>query len=168
MFNAISCRKFSCIFVLLLLGLVLPSRVFSQVDTGTISGTVKDASGGVIPGATVTLTNEGTGQSIATTSGSVGEYTFSPVKIGHYFVSAEIKGFQKVRQNNVTVDVQQRVVVDFALPVGQSIETVTVDAAPPALPPGRSIDAMAASAVPAAAACGRWRSAPTAPAGTAP
>ncbi|MGA2299079.1 MAG: TonB-dependent receptor [Candidatus Acidiferrum sp.] len=133
MFNAISCRKFSCIFVLLLLGLVLPSRVFSQVDTGTISGTVKDASGGVIPGATVTLTNEGTGQSIATTSGSVGEYTFSPVKIGHYFVSAEIKGFQKVRQNNVTVDVQQRVVVDFALPVGQSIETVTVDAAPPAL-----------------------------------
>jgi hypothetical protein len=100
---------------------------------GSVSGTVKDASGGVIPGATVTLTNDGTGISISTTSGSVGEYTFSPVKIGHYSVSAEIKGFQKVRQNNVTVDVQQKVVVDLSLPVGQSIETVIVDAAPPAL-----------------------------------
>ncbi len=133
MFNAISCRKFSSIFALLLLGLVLPSRVLSQVDMGSVSGTVKDASGGVIPGATVTLTNDGTGISISTTSGSVGEYTFSPVKIGHYSVSAEIKGFQKVRQNNVTVDVQQKVVVDLSLPVGQSIETVIVDAAPPAL-----------------------------------
>jgi hypothetical protein len=133
MFNAISCRKFSCIFALLLLGLVLPSRVLSQVDAGSVSGTVKDASGSVIPGATVTLTNEGTGQSISTTSGSVGEYTFSPVKIGHYAVSAEFKGFQKVRQNNVTVDVQQKVVVDLSLPVGQSIETVIVDTAPPAL-----------------------------------
>jgi len=133
MFNAISYRKLSGIFALLLLGLVLPARVFCQVDMGSISGTVRDSSGGVIPGATVTLTNQGSGQSISTTSGSVGEYTFSPVKIGHYSLSAEIKGFQKVRQNNVTVDVQQKVVVDFALPVGQSIETVTVDAAPPAL-----------------------------------
>jgi len=133
MFNAISYRKCSGIFALLLLGLVLPSRVFSQVDTGSISGTVKDSSGAVIPGATVTLTSEGTGISTTTTSGSAGEYTFSPVKIGRYSVAAEIKGFQRVRQNNVTVDVQQKVVVDLALPVGQSIETVIVDAAPPAL-----------------------------------
>ncbi len=153
MFNAISCRKFSCIFALLLLGLVFPSRVLSQVDMGSISGTVKDASGGVIPGATVTLTNEGTGQSISTTSLSVGEYTFSPVKIGHYSVSAEIKGFQKVKQNNVTVDVQQKVVVDFALPVGKSIETVIVDAAPPALQTqeasvGQVVEAEAINALP--------------------
>jgi hypothetical protein len=153
MFNAISYRKFSCIFALLLLGLLLPSRVLSQVDMGSISGTVKDASGGVIPGATVTLTNEGTGQSISTTSGSVGEYTFSPVKIGHYSVSAEIKGFQKVKQNNVTVDVQQKVVVDFALPVGKSIETVIVDAAPPALQTqeasvGQVVEAEAINALP--------------------
>jgi hypothetical protein len=133
MFNAISSRKLSCILALFLLGLVLPSRVLGQVDMGSVSGTVKDTSGGVIPGATVTLTNDGTGISISTTSLSAGEYTFSPVKIGHYSVSAEIKGFQRVRQNNVTVDVQQKVVVDLSLPVGQSIETVIVDAAPPAL-----------------------------------
>ena len=153
MFNAISCRKFSCIFAFLLLGLLLPSRVLSQVDMGSVSGTVKDPSGGVIPGATVTLTNEGTGISISTTSGSVGEYTFSPVKIGRYSVSAEIKGFQKVRQKNVTVDVQQKVVVDLSLPVGQSIETVIVDAAPPALQTqeasvGQVVEAEAINALP--------------------
>src|SRR5208337_4298079 len=153
MFNAISCRKFSCIFAFLLLGLLLPSRVLSQVDMGSVSGTVKDPSGGVIPGATVTLTNDGTGISISTASGSVGEYTFSPVKIGHYSLSAEIKGFQKVRQNNVTVDVQQKVVVDFALPVGQSIETVIVNTAPPALQTeeasvGQVVEAEAINALP--------------------
>jgi len=153
MFNAIWYHKFYCIFALLLLGLLLPSRVMSQVDMGSVSGTIKDSSGGVIPGATVTLTNEGTGISISTTSGSVGEYTFSPVKIGHYSVSAEIKGFQKVRQKNVTVDVQQKVVVDLSLPVGQSIETVIVDAAPPALQTqeasvGQVVEAEAINALP--------------------
>jgi hypothetical protein len=153
MSNAISCRKFPCIFALLLLGLVLPSRALSQVDAGSISGSVKDTSGSVIPGATVTLTNEGTGQSISTTSGSAGEYTFSPVKIGHYAVSAEFKGFQKVRQNNVTVDVQQKVVVDLSLPVGQSIETVIVDTAPPSLQTqeasvGQVVEAEAINALP--------------------
>ena len=41
--------------------------------------------------------------------------SFSPVKIGHYSLSAEFSGFQKVQQNNVTVDVQQKVLVDIAL-----------------------------------------------------
>jgi hypothetical protein len=133
MFNFILNRRLPLTFALVLLGLVLPLRVCGQVDTGAISGTVKDASGGVMPGVTVTLTNEDSGQSISTTSASAGQYTFSPVKIGHYSVSAETSGFQKVRQNNVTVDVQQKVVVDFTLPVGQPSETVIVDAAPPAL-----------------------------------
>src|SRR5580700_1006353 len=133
MFNFIPNRKLPLTFALVLLGLAWPLEVCGQVDTGAISGTVKDASGGVMPGVTVTLTNEDSGQSLSTTSGSAGQYTFSPVKIGHYSVSAETSGFQKVRQKNVTVDVQQKVVVDFTLPVGQPSETVIVDAAPPAL-----------------------------------
>ena len=84
-------------------------------------------------GAQVTLTNEGTGVSITTLSGSTGEYSFSAVKIGHYSLSAEFRGFQKVQQNNVTVDVQQKVLVDIALPPGQATEVVVVNAAPPAL-----------------------------------
>jgi hypothetical protein len=126
-------RKLSLTFALVLLGLILPCQIFGQVDTGAISGTVKDSSGGVVAGAKVTLTNEGTGVSISSTSGSQGEYSFSPVKIGHYSVSVELSGFQKVKQNNVTVDVQQKVLVDITLPLGQSSEIVYVDAAPPAL-----------------------------------
>ncbi|MGI0085793.1 MAG: carboxypeptidase-like regulatory domain-containing protein, partial [Nitrososphaerales archaeon] len=82
----------------------MPCQVFGQVDTGAISGTIKDTSGGVVAGAKVTLTNEGTGLSITTTSSSVGDYIFSPVKVGHYSLSVEYSGFQKVQQNNVTVD----------------------------------------------------------------
>jgi hypothetical protein len=115
------------------LSLFLPAMALCQVDTGSISGTVRDTSGSVIPGVNVTLTNQGTGQSLSTTSKSAGEYTFSPVKIGRYSVSAEMTGFEKIQQNNVTVDVQQKVQVDLLMTLGKTSETVTVDAAPPAL-----------------------------------
>src|SRR5438046_3314211 len=133
MFTPVFYKKLAPIFAFMTLGLVAPMNILAQVDTGAISGTVKDTSGGVIPGAKVTIINEDTGLSISTTSGSAGEYVFSPAKIGHYSVSAEIKSFQRVQQNNVTVAVQQRVVVDFALPPGQTTETVVVNAEPPAL-----------------------------------
>ena len=133
MLSPILVRRLTEIFGFIALGLVLAVTAFAQVDTGAISGTVKDTSGGVIPGVKVTIANEDTGLSVSTTSGSAGEYVFSPVKIGRYSVSAEMKGFQKVQQKNVTVDVQQRVVVDFTLAPGQTMETVVVNAAPPVL-----------------------------------
>ncbi len=106
---------------------------FAQVDTGAILGTIKDSSGGLIPGAQVTLTSNDTGLVLTTTTAASGEYTFSPVKIGHYAVAAEYKGFQRVEHSNVTVQVQQRVVVDFVLPPGQMTQTVQVTGEPPAL-----------------------------------
>ena len=109
------------------------SLAFAQVDAGAISGTVRDTSGAAVPGAKVTLTSSDTGQTITTVSGSAGEYTFTPVKIGLYSVSAEYKGFQKVDHSQVTVSVQQRVLVDFSLPPGQMTETITVNSEPPAL-----------------------------------
>jgi hypothetical protein len=54
----------------------------AQVDTGAVLGTVTDASGAEIRGATVTLTNEGTNAALSTTTGSDGGYKFTPVKIG--------------------------------------------------------------------------------------
>ena len=109
------------------------SAAFAQVDAGAILGTVKDASGAVMPGAKMTLTNEDTGVVLTTISGSGGEYAFSPVKIGTYSVSAEFKGFQRVEHLHVSVEVQQRVVVDFVLPPGQITQTLSVTAEPPAL-----------------------------------
>ena len=120
-------------FAILALAFIGMTSAFAQVDTGSILGTIKDTSGAVLPGARVTLTNEDTAQALSTTSGSSGEFTFSPVKIGHYNVAAEFRGFARVEHTRVTVDVQQRVVVDFALPPGQMTETVQVTGEPPAL-----------------------------------
>ncbi len=105
----------------------------AQVDTGAVLGTVRDTSGAVVPGATVTLTSEDTGVAQTTTSGSSGEYTFSPVKIGHYSVTGELKGFQRVQHTKVTVQVQQRVLVDLVLTPGQTTQTVLVTGEPPPL-----------------------------------
>src|SRR5437868_4713133 len=133
MLRPILVRRLTQIIGFIALGLVLAVSTFAQVDTGAVSGTVKDTSGGVIPGVKVIIANEDTGLSVSTTSSIAGEYVFSPVKIGRYSVSAEMKGFQKVQQKNVTVEVQQRVVVDFTLAPGQTMETITVNAEPPVL-----------------------------------
>lgn len=130
MLSPILVRRLTQILAFIALGVVLPVTTLAQVDAGAISGTVKDPSGGVIPGVKVTIANEDTGLSTSTTSGSAGEYIFSPVKIGRYSVSAEVKGFQRVQQKNVTVDVQERVVVDFTLAPGQTMETIVVNAEP--------------------------------------
>jgi Carboxypeptidase regulatory-like domain/TonB dependent receptor-like, beta-barrel len=125
--------KLTRIFLLFAMSLLFTTTALCQVDTGSVLGTVRDTSGAVMPGVNVTLTNSGTGQTVSTKTGSVGEYTFVPVRVGKYSVEAEMTGFQKVQQNNVTVDVQQHVQVDLAMTLGQASETVTVNTAPAAL-----------------------------------
>src|SRR5271157_5857943 len=85
-------RKLGLALALLGLVLFVAQGLYAQVDTGGITGTVKDASGAVIPGAKVTLTNEGTSFSVSTVTDSAGGYTFTPVKIGSYKVTAEFQG----------------------------------------------------------------------------
>src|SRR3989475_1661493 len=115
-------------------GMVLSAGLLhAQVDTGSITGTVKDASGAVVSGAKVTLTNEGTGAALTTTTTSDGVYKFSPVRIGSYKIDATAQGFQTVSQTKLTVDVGANVVADFTLKPGSTTETIEVNAAPPAL-----------------------------------
>ena len=145
--------RLTFVVLFFLLGLVWPRPALCQVDAGSISGVIRDPSGAAIVGAKVTLTSEDTGIVQMTVSTSSGDYTFAPVKIGRYAVSAEYGGFQTVRQNNVTVDVQQKVAVDITLPPGTSKETVIVDAAPPALQTqdasvGQVIESQAINALP--------------------
>ena len=124
MLKFMSNYKLSSILALLLFALALPMQAFGQVDQGSISGAVKDTSGGTIAGASVTLTNQDTGVTQVTTTNSLGEYIFTPIKIGTYSITAEFKGFQKVQQKNVTVDVQQKATADITLPTGAANETV--------------------------------------------
>src|SRR5438045_4436568 len=105
----------------------------AQVDTGSVFGTVSDASGAPIRGAKVTLTNEGTAAVLSTMTGADGIYKFTPVKIGNYKISASFQGFQTITQTGVEVNVGADVVVNFALKPGQVTEIVEVSAAPPVL-----------------------------------
>lgn len=123
-----------CSLSLLLVSLLLGGQLtFAQIDTGTILGTVKDQSGAVVPGATITVTNENTNGSLSTGTGSDGTYTITPIKIGTYTIVAEFQGFQKVSQRHLVVHVQQHVLVDFTLVPGQLTQTVEVTAVTPVL-----------------------------------
>jgi hypothetical protein len=89
-----------------LAGLLFGARaLYAQVDAGSILGTVTDASGAVISGATVTLTNEGTAASLSTTTSSDGLYKFSPVKIGSYKIDVVLQGFQPMTAKGVVVNI---------------------------------------------------------------
>src|SRR5213594_3206011 len=118
--------------VLLLLFLCAPP-LHAQVDTGTILGTVTDASGAAINGAKVTLTNEGTSAALSTLQGPDGSYKFTPLKIGSYKLTASLQGFQTMTQTSIPVNVGADVVINFALKPGSVSEIVEVSAAPPVL-----------------------------------
>jgi carboxypeptidase family protein/TonB-dependent receptor-like protein len=105
----------------------------AQVDTGSITGTVTDASGAVVSGAKVTLTNEGTGTSLSTSTGADGIYDFSPVRIGTYRLDVAASGFKKEVQVHVAVDVSARVLENFKLQPGAVTETVEVTSEAPVL-----------------------------------
>src|SRR5947209_19746393 len=82
---------------------------WGQVDTATVTGNVRDASGAVVTNATVTATETDTGIKVTTKSKSDGNYVITPLKIGRYAVSAEASGFQMETRQNVVLDVQQNV-----------------------------------------------------------
>ena len=104
-----------------------------QVDAGAVVGVVRDSTGASVVKSRVTLTSQESGQVNSTTTNSSGEYTFSPVKGGTYTITVEAAGFSKVEHRNVTVAVQQRVLVDVDLKLGQSSELVTVTGDAPQL-----------------------------------
>ncbi len=105
----------------------------AQVDTGSITGTVTDASGAVVSGARVTMTNEGTGATLTTTTGSDGVYNFSPVRIGSYKLDVSAANFKTEIQTHVAVDVSARVLANFKLQPGAVSETVEVTTSAPVL-----------------------------------
>ncbi len=113
--------------------LLFSATLNAQVDTGSITGTVKDPSGAVIGGAKVTLTNEGTAATLSTTTGPDGTYKFAPVRIGSYKLDATSEGFQTITQTHAVVNISTNIVVDFALKTGSTTTTVEVTAAAPVL-----------------------------------
>jgi hypothetical protein len=83
------------VLVFMLPVLLFSARAAAQVDTGTILGTVKDESGAVLPGATVTITHEGQALTLSTATRENGTYIFTPIRTGAYSIEVEFQGFKK-------------------------------------------------------------------------
>ena len=109
--------------VLLFSGLALAQR-----DLGTITGTVTDATGAVVPGATVTITNDATGEGAKMQTTASGDFTRPALLPGVYTVSVEAQGFRRASRQKVEVTAGGRVGVPFALDVGDVTSAIEVTA----------------------------------------
>jgi hypothetical protein len=129
-FNPLSSRdavRFACCLALVLaLGCVSAS---AQTVVGRISGTIRDASGAVVPGASVTVTNAATNLVRAATTDGEGFYTVTNLPVGTYVVTAESAGFKRAEQRGVGLTADARLTIDLALEAGQVSETVQVSTA---------------------------------------
>src|SRR5215469_299925 len=107
--------------------------VFAQTDRGTITGTVSDPAGAVVANAAVEARNTESGTTFQAGTSATGNYTLAQMPVGTYEVSASSAGFKKAVRPGVIVNVAVTVRVDFALEVGTSTESVTVQAEAPLL-----------------------------------
>jgi len=98
----------------------------AQTNQGRILGTVRDSSGGVVVGASVTITNTATHVSRSLVSNSAGEYILPIVDPGRYTIAAEAKGFKKTESSEVLLEAGRDVRVDLELQPGSVSETVEV------------------------------------------
>jgi len=108
---------------------LLASTVRAQSSTGRISGTVVDASGAVLPGATVTVIQDQTRLTKSATTDKDGAYLFVSLPVGTYTVSAEMSGFRKQVKSGYNLVADGRVTADFNLALGQVSEVVEVTVA---------------------------------------
>lgn len=95
-------------------------------STATIRGTVQDASGGVLPGATITVTNAGTQAVQTQVSDARGQYLFAALFSGTYDLKVELAGFKTYEQKGITLSPNDTRGIDVRLDVGQQSETITV------------------------------------------
>ena len=115
---------------------VLSTSARAQVDTGTLSGTIKDESGGVLPGATVTITHEGQALTLTTVTRQDGTYIFTPIRTGDYSIEVDFPGFRKGIRRGLAVGIGENVRIDFTLQAGVVSEEVLVTGQSPLLQTG--------------------------------
>jgi hypothetical protein len=113
------------------LSLAGASMCFGQLDRAAILGTVADASGGVMPNATIRVINTGTGGEQTLTTDSNGNYVAPVLPIGNYQVIASAPGFKTAIHDDIALRVNDRARIDFVLSAGDISERVTVEAQSP-------------------------------------
>jgi hypothetical protein len=113
-----------------LVGLFIAPESSAQSFQGGLRGAVKDAQG-VIPGAAVTLINDGTGVTRETVTNASGEYSFPALDPGTYTVKSAVQGFKSFERQGIRISTQTFVTLDITLEVGTLAETITVTADAP-------------------------------------
>src|SRR6266436_1268706 len=106
--------------------LLLCLPLFSQGSSGRILGTVTDQSGGVVAGATVTITDTERGVTKTLVTNEPGEYNAPTLNPGTYKVRVEAKGFKTVERQNVVLEVGREVRVDLTVQPGDQVQTITI------------------------------------------
>jgi hypothetical protein len=119
-------RLFGAVFVLSV-ALLSVGHLFAQANAG-ITGTVTDASGAVVAGAKVTITNQDTNVASHTTTSSAGTYSVTGILPGSYSVTVDAGGFKNFTVRNVRVEVSTTATINATLTAGQTTETVEVTA----------------------------------------
>ena len=116
------------LWTVLLIAMVA-SAAYGQTDQGLIGGKVKDSSGAIIPGATVTIKNERTGEERNSLTNDAGDYVFPALRPSEYTIKATLPGFAPAESKPMQVVVGQRLSVDFTLQPATVSTTVNVEAA---------------------------------------
>jgi carboxypeptidase family protein len=98
----------------------------AQTIRGTLTGTVVDRDGGIVPGATVTATNAATGISTVAQTNESGIYTFTALQPGEYVVAIELTGFKRVVRSGIVLQIAEATRLDATLEVGAVTEEVIV------------------------------------------
>jgi hypothetical protein len=133
MFRSLLGRGVRASAFLAVLAFVIAANANAQTDvtTSRISGTVKDAEGGALPGTTVEGKNEETGLTVSSTANNVGFYQLLNLPSGSYTISATLQGFQRAIHENVRVQLGSTPTVDFTMQLGGVAETINVSATVP-------------------------------------
>ncbi len=117
-----------CFYLGLMLVLSLAKPVLAQFTTARLNGTVVDAGGAALAGATVAVEQVGTGFTRATSTGSSGEYIFPALPVGQYQITVTLNGFNTYTQQGITLSTNEAVTLPVELKVGSVAQKVTVTA----------------------------------------
>ncbi|MEO7272710.1 MAG: carboxypeptidase regulatory-like domain-containing protein [Vicinamibacterales bacterium] len=122
-------RQWCLLVVMLVAAAASPATLAAQTMTGSISGTVVDAQGAVVPGATVTIVDEATSSPRVAVSDGRGDFQVTNLQAGRYTVRVEVASFRPYERKNVVVSSSERVAIGtIAIELGRLTDTVSVAA----------------------------------------
>ena len=129
--NRLTTKSTVSLFMIVLAAMLLSTSISAQTTSGEINGRVLDASGAIVPGAQVTLSNEETGAQQTGKTNASGLFVFPSLQPGTFAVSVQSAGFKTFEKRDMHLTASQRLSTgDLKLEVGAATQTVNVEAAP--------------------------------------